>query len=77
MGAQSLATKRGRAYAKAIPVKQLLLETDYPAQGDVYDVERMQQSMRDTLNQIALKRDEDAEGLSNQIACTSRALLTL
>ena len=77
LGAQSLATKRGRAYAKAIPVKQLLLETDYPAQGDVYDVERMQQSMRDTLNQIALQRNEDAEGLSNQIACTSRALLTL
>lgn len=77
IGQASLATKRGREYARIIPESRLLLETDYPARGQAYDVDTMQQQLEDSLNQIAAIRGTDPESLAELIAATSRTLLAL
>lgn len=71
-----LQSKRGRAYAQAIPGNRLLLETDLPAQaGASWDAERVRQLLGQTACQLAELRGEDAVDLQERIAATSRALL--
>lgn len=71
-----LQSKRGRAYAQAIPGNRLLLETDLPAQaGAPWDAERVRQLLGQTACQLAELRGEDAADLQERIAATSRALL--
>lgn len=71
-----LQSKRGRAYAQAIPGNRLLLETDLPAQaGAPWDAERVRQLLGQTARQLAELRGEDAAELQERIAATSRALL--
>lgn len=71
-----LQSKRGRAYAQAIPGNRLLLETDLPAQaGAPWDVECVRQLLGQTACQLAELRGEDAADLQERIAATSRALL--
>lgn len=71
-----LQSKRGRAYAQAIPGNRLLLETDLPAQaGASWDVECVRQLLGQTACQLAELRGEDVADLQERIAATSRALL--
>lgn len=71
-----LQSKRGRAYAQAIPGNRLLLETDLPAQaGAPWDAERVRQLLGQTARQLAELRGEDVADLQERIAATSRALL--
>ena len=49
-----LATKRGREYARQMPLGRLHLETDAPAQpGSPYSAEELESSLNRTLNALA------------------------
>ncbi len=71
-----LQSKRGRAYAQAIPEHRLLLETDEPAsEGAPCDAARIRQLLEETLQQLATLRAEDPAELRERIAATSKRLL--
>lgn len=74
----TLATKRGRAYAQAIPRNQLLLETDAPPGLDApYTAHELEASLTRTLTALAELRREDSRVLAETIAHTSEQLLRL
>lgn len=71
-----LDSKRGRAYAQAIPVDRLLLETDEPASaGAPWSAARVRKLLEETLTQLAVLRGDDPVELRERIAQTSRTLL--
>ena len=71
-----LATKRGRAYVRAIPRERLLLETDMPAnEGVPYSIEEWECDLRAVLAALADACDEHADDLGEAIAQTSAQLL--
>lgn len=71
-----LQSKRGRAYAQAIPVDRLLLETDEPASaGAPWSAARVRKLLEETLTQLAVLRGDDPAELRERIAQTSRTLL--
>ena len=71
-----LESKRGRAYAKAIPADRLLLETDEPAsEGAPWGAARVRELLEGSLAQLAALRDDDPAELRERIAQTSRTLL--
>lgn len=73
-----LATKRGREYARQMPLERLLLETDAPAQLDsVYSAHLLRKSLDYTLNALAVLRSENKSELAARIAQTSSQLLDL
>lgn len=73
-----LASKRGRAYARAIPEDRLLLETDAPP---VFDepctAAELEASLTRTLIQLTKIRSANPETLATSIAATSVQLLGL
>ena len=71
-----LESKRGRAYAQAIPADRLLLETDEPAsEGAPWDAVRVRELVEGSLAQLAALRGDDPAELRERIAQTSRTLL--
>lgn len=77
VGESMLASRRGRAYAQAIPRGRLLLETDAPAKpGSAYDADAEVLQLSRALSQLAALRDEQHEDLLAHIAQTSRRLLS-
>lgn len=71
-----LQSKRGRAYAQAIPIDRLLLETDEPAsEGAPWSAARVRELLEGSLAQLAALRGDDPVELREQIAQTSRTLL--
>lgn len=71
-----LESKRGRAYAQAIPIDRLLLETDEPAsEGAPWDAARVRELLEGSLAQLAALRGDDPAELRERIAQTSRTLL--
>ena len=71
-----LETKRGRAYARAIPQERLLLETDAPAHPvATYSPAAHEAQLRRTLEALALARGEAPETLGAIIAETSARIL--
>jgi len=71
-----LQSKRGRAYAQAIPADRLLLETDEPASaGASWSAIRVRKLLEETLAQLVALRDDDPAELRDRIAQTSRTLL--
>lgn len=73
-----LATKRGRAYAQAMPADRLLLETDAPAEeGASYDVADKVASLDAMVDTLFDLRRVPREELADRIAQTSRELLVL
>ena len=78
VGPHMLASKRGRAYAQAIPRDRLLLETDEPPEaGPVVPAEEFARLLEGALDEIARLRREDPETLAERIAHSSRDLLGL
>lgn len=73
VGPRLLATKRGRAYVRQMPIDRLLLETDLPAQpGDTLAFERYREALEMAYAQVgALRGDEAADAT----AANARALL--
>lgn len=75
VGERILQTKRGREYAKAIPLERLLLETDAPAATDPelhhpavpYSFAEHQAELRRTLGQLAELRRTSTESLAAAI----------
>ena len=65
VGARMLETKKGREYAKAIPLQKLLLETDAPFAADperehpsiAYSYDQMRRQLAETLQRLARIRD--------------------
>ena len=72
-----LATRKGREYARQVPLARLLLETDLPCEPDG-PVARTAQAhaalLRQTLTELCELRGEDVEGA---VAATSRHLLKM
>ena len=76
VGPHMLASKRGRAYAQAIPRDRLLLETDEPPEaGPAVPAGEFARLLEGALDEIARLRREDPEALAERIAHTSRDLL--
>ncbi len=73
VGERMVASKRGRAYVRAIPEHRLLLETDLPSDGcSGDDADTLEQSLQNTLEQLEQLRDQP---LAHTIASTSKELL--
>ena len=73
-----LATRKGRAYARAIEERLLLLETDAPPLLDApYSAEAIAAELTRTLDTLALLRATDRNDLAAHRAETSRKLLSL
>ncbi len=71
-----LNTRRGRAYARQIPLECLLLETDAPpGLGKPYSAKALVDQLERTLNALAEIRDVSPETLAKRIAHTSAKLL--
>lgn len=76
VGPRMLATKRGRAYAQAVPRERLLLETDEPsAPGASLEAGAWRGLLERALVDLADLRDESAADLGMRIAATSALLL--
>lgn len=74
-GPRMLATGKGREYVKAIPDKQILLETDAPPeQGVPYSFVELRSELESVAASIAALK---GEGALETIAQTSRALLNM
>lgn len=71
-----LLTKRGREYARAIPVTRLLLETDLPDTDGALEAP-LAANLQETLVQLASIRNADPEELAAAIAASSAQLLRL
>ncbi len=73
-----LATRRGREYARQIPLDRLLLETDLPEQLDKpCSADQIEASLMRALHELAHIRGTDEHALSTRIAKTSSGLLGL
>lgn len=73
-----LATRRGREYARRIPLDRLLLETDLPVElGKPCTADQIEASLMRALHELALIRGTDEHLLSTRIAKTSSGLLGL
>ena len=73
-----LASKRGRAYAQAIPVEKLLLETDLPsAAGAPWDAAEVRQTLETLTADLAKLRHEDPAQLQEAVSRTSASLLQM
>ena len=78
VGPHMLASKRGRAYAQAIPRDRLLLETDEPpADGAPVPARELARLLQSALDEVAALRGEDPAVLAGCIAKTSAELLGL
>lgn len=77
VGLAMVTSKRGRAYAQAIPIDRLLLETDMePAPGSGISAGEWTHDLEITLNKLARALREEPEVLAERIALTSRSLLS-
>lgn len=73
-----LETKRGRAYASAVPVDRLLLETDAPGEpGAPYDAAEHVALLEALVDDLAKLRRASPDDLAARIAQTGRELLFL
>nr|WP_216662431.1 TatD family hydrolase [Adlercreutzia sp. ZJ473] len=76
VGPRMLAGKRGRAYARAIPAKQLLLETDSPARaGETWSAAAWRAQLEEALRLLAEARGADGRELAEALAVTSEQVL--
>lgn len=76
VGPRMLASRRGREYARQIPVGQLLLETDMPAHvGDELPAEVWRAELGNALSGIAQLKGINREALAHELAETSSTLL--
>lgn len=71
-----LKTKRGRAYARAIPEGRLLLETDFPSKPTAMTISQdVAPRLERTMSLLAAARGDDERSLASAIAAASKRLL--
>ena len=71
-----LKTKRGRAYARAIPEGRLLIETDFPSKPTAMMIPQdVAPRLERTMSLLAAARDDDGRSLASTIAAASKRLL--
>lgn len=71
-----LKTKRGRAYARAIPEGRLLIETDFPSKPTPMTIPQdVAPRLERTMSLLAAARDDDGRSLASAIAAASKRLL--
>ena len=71
-----LKTKRGCAYARAIPEGRLLIETDFPGKpGTTALAVDVAPRLERTMSLLAAARDDDGRSLASAIAAASKQLL--
>ncbi len=76
VGKRMLASKRGREYARIIPLERLLLESDMPSQeGARYTPVQWEADLSEALQAMAKAREVSTEALLEAICATSEALL--
>lgn len=72
-----LRTRRGREYARQLPLAQLLTETDLPPHaGEPFSAIAIQESLERTIGAVAAIRKLDPEELRKTLATNARALLS-
>ena len=73
-----LKTKRGRAYARAIPEERLLIETDFPSKPTPMAIPQdVSPRLGRTMSLLAAARGDDERSLALAIAAASERLLSL
>lgn len=76
IGPRMLASRRGREYARQIPLERLLLETDMPARdGEPLPATAWHAELNNALAGIAQLKSLPADELAERLAATSEALL--
>ena len=76
MNERMLKTKRGRAYARAIPEGRLLIETDFPSEPTPMTIlQDVAPRLERTMSLLAEARGADARSLASAIATASERLL--
>ncbi len=71
-----LKTKRGRAYARAIPKDRLLIETDFPSKPTPMTIPQdVAPRLERTISLLAAARGDDERSLASTIAAASKRLL--
>ena len=76
VGPRMLASRRGREYARQIPLDRLLLETDMPSrEGDTLPANVWRAELGNALAGIAQLKGLDRDALATRLATTSAALL--
>lgn len=76
LGERSVATRRGREYARVIPADRLLTETDLPKrEGSPATASDVQSSLERTTLKLAVARDVPAHVLGQAISANTSALL--
>lgn len=76
VGPRLLATKRGRAYVRAIPRSRLLFETDMPSHArDPFSAAAWQAALEGAAESLAAARGEDVAGLCEAVSETSARIL--
>ncbi len=71
-----LKTKRGRAYARAIPKDRLLIETDFPSKPTAMTIPQdVALRLERTMSLLAAARGDDERSLASAIAAASKRLL--
>lgn len=84
VSARMLETKKGREYAKAIPLQKLLLETDAPSAVDperehpsiVYSYDQMRHQLAETLQLLARVRDIGEAELAAMVQQNAREVFS-
>ena len=72
-----LRTRRGREYARQLPLAQLLTETDLPPHaGEPFSAIAIQESLERTIGAVAAIRRLDPEELRKTLATNARTLLS-
>lgn len=76
VGPRMLASRRGREYARQIPLDRLLLETDMPSrEGETLPASVWHAELNNALTGIAQLKNVDRDALAAQLAATSAVLL--
>lgn len=77
-GPRMLATKRGRAYVRALPADRLLVETDAPArEGEPFSFDAWHDGVKAAVEALAAARGQDPHALRERLAETSARILGL
>lgn len=84
VGARMLETKKGREYARAIPLQKLLLETDAPSAADperehpsiAYSYDQMRHQLAETLQRLARVRNIDEVELAAMVQRNAREVFS-
>ena len=72
-----LETRRGREYARQVPLERLLTETDLPPEQDApFSAEKICASLERTLSRLADIRDLDRDELADAVMANARRLFS-